>query len=460
MVTVIIPALNEAARIAGVIEFAQQSHLVKQVVVVDDGSVDDTPRLARAAGADVITSSLLGKGASMLDGLRVASEDVVLYLDGDLTGLREDLVELMTQPLISGAADFTKASFSRSAGRVTVLTARPLLQIFFPELAHFNQPLGGIMAAKRGLLESLHFETDYGVDLGLLIDAHQEGARVLEVDIGHLEHDSQTLDALGNMAKQVVRTLLMRAEKFGRLAGDHVREIEEVERHAQAEVALSFKNFGQTRRLAMFDMDGTLLRSRFIKELAIRTGREEALVPWLDNHRVSDCERAKQIARAFEGVPKQVFVETARTIELTPGAGETVVALRKAGFRVGIVTDSYVIAAETVKRRVFADFAVANLVRFRAGVCSGELTPCPIFQHPDGCREHTMCKYNTLLHLMDRLQVPREEVVAVGDGVNDICMLSAAGVGIAFEPKSAAVRESANFGIEVDLRGVLGLVGL
>ena len=460
MVTVVIPALNEARRIESVVQFAWRSPLVRQVIVVDDGSVDDTPEIAGRAGAEVITSSLLGKGASMLDGLRVANEDVVLYLDGDLTGLREDLVESMTQPLLNGHADFSKAKFSRSAGRVTVLTARPLLQVFFPELAHFTQPLGGIMAAKRTLLESLHFETDYGVDLGLLIDAHQAGAKVMEVDIGHLEHDSQTLDVLGNMAKQVVRTLLKRAEKCGRLAGDHMREIEEVERHTNAEVAVTMGNLGKVQSLAMFDMDGTLLRGRFITELAKRTGREDALAPWLDNHRINDGERSLRIAQAFAGVPKEDFIETARAIELTPGAAETVVALRKAGFRVGIVTDSYVIAAEIVRRRVFADFSVANLVRFRSGVCSGELTPSPLFAHDNGCREHTLCKYNVMLHLQDRLQVDRTRVVAVGDGLNDVCMLAAAGIGIAFEPKVSIVRTSANYGIEGDLRGALALAGL
>lgn len=460
MVSVIIPALNEAARIRSVVEFARRAPLVGQVIVVDDGSVDDTPAIAQEAGAHVITSSLLGKGASMLDGLRVAREDVVLYLDGDLTGLRDDLVEVMSRPLLGNRADFSKAKFSRSAGRVTVLTARPLLQVFFPELAHFTQPLGGIMAAKRGLLESLHFETDYGVDLGLLIDAHQAGAKVLEVDIGHLEHDSQSLEALGSMAKQVVRTLLMRAERYGRLAGDHVREVEEVERHMNAEVAMTLGNLGKVKRLAMFDMDGTLLRSRFIKELAIRTGREESLLPWLDNHAVNECERSRRIAQAFKGVPKTEFVETARSIELTPGAPETVVALRKAGFRVGIVTDSYLIAAETVRRRVFADFAVANLLRFQAGVCSGELTPCPLFAHELGCPRHTLCKYNVMLHLQDRLEVDRASVLAVGDGLNDVCMLSAAGLGVAYEPKTAGVRESAQFGIEGDLRGLLSLAGV
>ncbi len=90
----------------------------------------------------------------------------------------------MTQPIIDGKADFTKARFTRTAGRVTVLTARPLIQTFFPELNGFEQPLGGIIAARRSLLRTLRFESDYGVDVGLLIDATSAGAVVQQVDIG------------------------------------------------------------------------------------------------------------------------------------------------------------------------------------------------------------------------------------------------------------------------------------
>lgn len=86
-VSVIIPVLNESARIASVVAFALQSPLVAEVIVVDDGSIDGTPELAREAGAKVITSTLLGKGASMEDGLNAAQHEILLYLDGDLTGL-------------------------------------------------------------------------------------------------------------------------------------------------------------------------------------------------------------------------------------------------------------------------------------------------------------------------------------------------------------------------------------
>ncbi|HEY6226499.1 MAG TPA: glycosyltransferase, partial [Verrucomicrobiae bacterium] len=168
-VSVVIPVLNESRRIAQVVKFALRSRLVKEVLVIDDGSIDGTPELARAAGARVVTSFMLGKGGSMEDGVTYAGSDTILYLDGDLDGLCEDLVERMCRPLLAGEADFVKARFSRKAGRVTVLTARPLLRTYFPEIAHFEQPLGGIVCARADLLRQLRFENDYGVDIGLLL---------------------------------------------------------------------------------------------------------------------------------------------------------------------------------------------------------------------------------------------------------------------------------------------------
>jgi HAD superfamily phosphoserine phosphatase-like hydrolase len=460
MISVVIPALNESANIASVIALAKRSPLVREVIVVDDGSVDGTPEIAQAAGARVITSTLLGKGGSMKDGLDVSSGEIVAYLDGDLAGLRDDLVNVLCSPILEGRADFAKATFTRSAGRVTVLTARPLLQIFFPELAHFSQPLGGIIAARRSVLENIRFEPDYGVDIGLLIDVSQAGYRIEEIDIGHLEHDSQTLEALGDMAKQVVRTLLHRADQSGRLVGQRLAEVEEVDRVAQSELSLVLGTLGRVRRLALFDMDGTLVQGRFITALAERTGRTKLLSKWLDNFSVSADERTARIAAIFKGVPKEEFEKTASELPLTPGACATIVTLRKLGFRVGVVSDSYRIATEIVRRRVFADFSVSNLSRFQNGVSTGDITMSPAWMASDGrgCLEHVACKGNAVRHLVERIGVRRKFVVAVGDGQNDLCMFREAGLSIAFEPKHPLVRQTAEHCVSGDLREVLALL--
>lgn len=456
-VSVVIPVLNECLRIQSVVRLALQSPRVGEVVVVDDGSIDDTPDLAKSAGARVLTSTLLGKGASMEDGLRAARHETLLYLDGDLTGLSDDLVERMTAPILQGWADYVKARFTRRGGRVTLLTAQPLLRTYFPELADIEQPLGGIIAARRELLERVRFENDYGVDVGLLIDAAALGARVTEVDIGSLEHESQDLQALSEMAMQVTRAILERAAALGRLRLTFTRQARERDQARRAGVDDVLRRVGDVDRLALFDMDGTLLQGRFIVELAARTGRQEELAKYLDHYDLSPAERTRRIARIFKGVNREVFERTAQEIPLTPGAVETVVGLRKKGYRVAVVTDSYHVAAEIVRRRVFADLSVANILGFRRERATGVVTLAPTMR-ADRKGPLAYDKLNTLRFLVRRMGLRPRDVLAVGDGENDVGMLRAAGISVAFQPKSERVRRAAKYVILGRLDEVLEVV--
>jgi glucosyl-3-phosphoglycerate synthase len=459
-VSVIIPVLNESETIGSVVEFARRSPLVDEVIVIDDGSIDGTPELARAAGAQVVTSTMLGKGASMEDGMRVARNEVLVYLDGDLQGLVPDLIERMTQPITDNMADLVKANFTRAGGRVTVLTAKPLLRTYFPELAHFEQPLSGIIAARRSLLQTLTFENDYGVDVGLLVDAALAKARITEVDIGHIEHDSQPLEVLGEMATQVARALLDRATRCGRHRVSYVSEVREAERLKRAALPNALGAIPPAEKLALFDMDGVLLKGRFIVELANATGKTAELAQWLDNYSVSASERTCRIAAIFAGVSWEAFETVARAMPLTPGAIDAIVSLRKQGYRVGIVTDSFQVVAEIVRRRVFADFTFSSLMRFKRGKASGNITLCPAMVHPDGCKEHDLCKLNVLRHIIDRTGIDPRNVIAVGDGENDICLLKAVGTSIAFEPKTEAVRAAAQTILQQSLSPLLSLLYL
>ncbi|MEN9733486.1 MAG: Glucosyl-3-phosphoglycerate synthase [Verrucomicrobiota bacterium] len=460
LVSVVIPVLNESRTVGQVVRFARTSPVVGEVLVIDDGSIDGTAELAEKAGARVITSSLLGKGASMEDGIHEACHDLILFLDGDLRGLESGLIERMVQPLIAGDADFAKARFKRSSGRVTLLTAKPLLRTYFPELADIAQPLGGIIAARTELLRNLRLENDYGVDIGLLIDATQSRARIVEVDIGHVMHDSQSLDALEEMAIQVARTILQRAGEWGRLRIRHVQAANERDRVRRADFRRTLDLLNGASRLALIDMDGTLLNARFVMALADRTGRTERLIPLLDSPNLSATARTRKIAALFAGVPKAVFEEVARGLPLNRGAVEMVVGLRKAGYAVGIVTDSYSIAAEVIRRRVFADFTISHVLTFRNDRSTGGITLCPAMRHPSGCHHHTLCKVNVLHHLRDEVGISPARIIAVGDSSNDICLLQAAGRSVAFEPKTPEVRQAAKRVVERDLRGILDYLGI
>lgn len=434
--TVVIPALNEAARIASVVRHALADPATAEVIVVDDSSIDDTAQLARQAGAEVITSTMLGKGASMCDGLGIAGCELVVYLDGDLAGLRPGLVTDLCRPLVDGQADFVKARFGRTGGRVTELTAKPMLKVFFPELAHFAQPLGGLVAARVSLLKALRFETGYGVDIALLIDAHRAGARLAEVDIGSLENDSQPLLDLTAMANEIARVVYTRARAAGRLHMEQIVAMYETQRQATATLEYILTRRRGRTRLILLDMDGTITEARFVVELARATGHEAALARLLDGPDDA-ATRSERIAALFKFVHQQQFERVAHALPIRPGVIACVNRLRRAGFMVGLVSDSWFVAAEILRRRVFADFALAHTLQFDAEVCSGELRINPAFQAREGDPGPAICKRHVIRRLREERSLPPlAECWALGDNLNDLGMLRAADRAFAIDPKS------------------------
>lgn len=447
--TVLIPALNEAKRIAQVVAYARADPATGEVIVIDDSSIDATAELARNAGATVVISTLLGKGASMRDGLALAKHDLLVYLDGDLSGLRKGIITQLVGPLIRNEADFVKARFGRSGGRVTELTAKPMLKIFFPELAYFGQPLGGIIAARKSLLQSLEFEDAYGVDIGLLLDSHLAGARLVEVDIGSLEHDSQALQDLTFMANEVSRVIFSRARAAGRLNVDQIAAMYETQRQAAAELDYVLTRKKGRTRLLLITMDRTLIDGRFAEELARRTGREAALQQLPSEEDGDDISRAQAEASVFRFVHKQQFEAVARALPLRDGVIEFVNQARRNGFMVGVVSESYFIAAEILRRRIFADFAMAHVIQFEGDVCNGQVRINPAFlpelrgideptQDKAGNEPGKVCKSNVLRRILTDISPPAIDISwVVAANARDLRMMRLADRAFYLEPKSA-----------------------
>jgi glucosyl-3-phosphoglycerate synthase len=216
-VSVIIPAYNEENTVAKVVGVVKSLNYIKEVIVVNDGSSDQTAQTALDAGAMVINHSKnKGKGAAIKTGFKNSTGDIVVFLDADLHNLTKNQVNNIITPIMSGEADITKTKFKREAGRVTELTAKPLLNFFFPEIK-FDQPLSGQFAAKRSFLNKIKLEDDYGVDVGIVLDADVMGMKVKEVDIGKIEHVLSSLTELNIVANEVVRTIVDRATAYGRI---------------------------------------------------------------------------------------------------------------------------------------------------------------------------------------------------------------------------------------------------
>ncbi len=208
--------------------------LVDELVVVDSGSTDRTAEMASAAGARVVhrdeilprIPTVPGKGEVLWRSLLATSGDIVCFVDADLKEFSADFVTGIIGPLLTEpAVQLVKAMYDRplgsqpgQGGRVTELMARPLLNMHWPQLAGFVQPLGGEYAARRSLLEQLPFPVGYGVELGLLVDAlHTVGLDGLaQVDVGVRKHRHQDGHALGRMAATIYRTAQVR------LARDHL----------------------------------------------------------------------------------------------------------------------------------------------------------------------------------------------------------------------------------------------
>ncbi len=209
--------------------------------MVVDHSSDGTARIARELGVEVHDQEellpefgpVLGKGDAMWRALRVLTGEVVCFLDADSEHFGAHFACGLLGPLLCGRGiSFVKGFYRRpfrvgemtlpdGGGRVTELTARPLLNLFYPELAAVQQPLAGEIAARRDLLERLPFATGYGVDIALLLDAYREVGldAIAQVDLDVRQNAHQSLRELGPMAFAVLQALAARLEREGRLSG-------------------------------------------------------------------------------------------------------------------------------------------------------------------------------------------------------------------------------------------------
>lgn len=430
MLTVIIPVLNEEKTIGNVVRFCQQFPQVTQIIVVDDKSEDNTVAVAQEAGAQVIISQVRGKGISMKDGIAKATNELIIFLDGDIDPYPEATITNLAAPLLTDEADFVKGSFARNAGRVTELVAKPLLNIFYPGLSHFSQPLSGMIAGKKSYFKKLDFFNDYGVDIGILIDMYLMKARVTEVNIGYIENKSKPWQALGKMSKEVSRAIISKAQlPHSEISEEEIHSLETINREMNKTLREQLSGF---HKMAIFDMDDTILQGRFIDACANAFG----FTAKLEDLRAREKDAiilTKRIGAFLKGRTMDELLHVASQIDMVSDIKEVIKELKNRGYIIGIISNSYTLITNFVRQKIGADFSYANQLEFFEGKVTGEINlPSYFFGSPESVCGHSYCKTNALQYACEKYNVPLKSCIAVGDSRDDRCMVGHAGIGVSF----------------------------
>lgn len=445
MVTLIIPTLNEEKTVRKVIELAGKSPLVSEILVIDDKSSDDTLKVAKMTNVRLYTSTKLGKGASMRDGMLLSKNEVIVYLDADILTYPHDVVDRLASPVLNNEADFVKSAFDRQAGRVTELVAKPLLSILFPKLVRFSQPLSGMIASRKSLLKKVEFENDYGVDIGLLIDMHLLGARISEVNIGFIENRMQSWEALGKMSREVSMSIIKRART---IEGNNLETLQNMNIiRTQMDFAIR-DSLKELTRMVIFDMDNTLLEDSFITAAAEALGFKKELISIVTS---SDNAylRTKNIAKLMKGRSVDEILGVADSIPVIRDAEYVISELKSRGYICGIISDSYDVVTNHIKNKLSMDFSIGNELEFSKSIATGEVkVPSLFIRTPRSKCNHDFCKSNAMLQIAEQYSIDLKDIIAVGDSENDICMVRDSGTGIAFRSNSKYLNLVATKSIE------------
>ncbi|HET7378264.1 MAG TPA: glucosyl-3-phosphoglycerate synthase, partial [Anaerolineae bacterium] len=282
-ISLALPALNEEETVGKVIRtlrtaLMKKHPLLDEIVLIDSGSEDRTREIAQRLGVPVhIHQEILpehgarrGKGEALWKSLHVTRGDLIAWVDTDIVNIHPRFVYGVIGPLLrSEQIQYVKGFYRRplkigdkiqagGGGRVTELVARPLINLFFPELSGLIQPLSGEYAGWRSALEQVPFFTGYGVETGLLIDLHEKfGLRgIAQVDLEERVHHNQPLDALSRMSFAIIQVIVSRLEDRHKISLlEEINRNMKIVRHEPGRYYLDLEEIGDLQRPPMITIE-------------------------------------------------------------------------------------------------------------------------------------------------------------------------------------------------------------
>jgi glucosyl-3-phosphoglycerate synthase len=281
-ISLAMPALNEEETVGKVIrtmknELMQRVPLLDEIVLIDSNSADRTREIAQKEGIPVYVhqhllesmGSRTGKGEALWKSLFVTRGDLIVWIDTDIVNIHPRFVYGIIGPLLQNPRiQFVKGFYRRplkvgskmqagGGGRVTELAARPLLNLFYPELSGVVQPLSGEYGGRRTALEQASFFSGYGVETGLLIDIYERYgiSGIAQVDLLERVHHNQHLEALSKMSFAIIQTVMRKLEKrFGRAVLEDVNRSMKLIRHDAKGYYLDVEEIAELERPPMLEV--------------------------------------------------------------------------------------------------------------------------------------------------------------------------------------------------------------
>ena len=366
-----------------------------------------TPVLITVTGPDkpgvssVLFAVLTRHGVEMLDVEQVVIRGqlvlgVLVGTEHDPEGLQESVEQAMATVAMRvdvevGADPLSPARLGSS--HVLVVLGRPVTARAFTEVARR-------LAALDVNIDAIRRVADYPVTgLELRVSVAKDTAKA----------DADLRSALAEMSARVGLDVAVEREGLTRRA----------------------------KRLVVFDVDSTLIQGEVIEMLAARVGREAEVREVTEAAMRGELDFAESLRRrvaVLAGQPESLLDDVADTLTLMPGARTTIRTLKRLGFRCGVVSGGFTRIIDRLATELALDFSVANELEIVDGTLTGRVV---------GDIVDRAGKASALRRFAEQFEVPLAQCVAIGDGANDIDMLSTAGLGVAFNAKPA-LREVAD----------------
>jgi glucosyl-3-phosphoglycerate synthase len=281
-ISLALPALNEEETVGKVIttikkSLMQKVPLLDEIILIDSDSEDRTREIATRQDIPVyIHQKVLprfgirpGKGEALWKSLYLTHGDIIVWIDTDIVNIHPRFVYGILGPLILRPdIQLVKGFYRRplkvngklqagGGGRVTELTARPLLNLFYPELSGLIQPLSGEYGGRRSALEQIPFSSGYGVEIGMIIDIFEKFglSSIAQVDLQERIHHNQPLESLSKMSFAIIQSVFRRLEKrYATSIIEDVNKTLKMIRYEEGRLVLDLEEIAERERPPMIDI--------------------------------------------------------------------------------------------------------------------------------------------------------------------------------------------------------------